>query len=229
VSNTGLDWLVAVVTVATLVCLIAFRIWDSRTYTEISIFMSRLSKDSPPKVLFQVVNKSKISLYLGEGQLLDEGGGRPIPIWDAKPGEVKPTFFKNYPIDVNILRRMLRDREYKSTASLKFVVRDGTGKRHEQSVIVRGIDDLREGLQVTAPDSPVPALVASAGASVPILFLDLAYLCTDTRCRSCSPTTGLLGGPLPRPNRIRLRPVEYRFPRRLSFSAIEYIETESYN
>jgi hypothetical protein len=72
--NTWQDWVVTIVTVATLGFLLFWRIRDSQTRLKMEVLRVDGPKTAEPLVVFNVVNKSKLAMLLDNPRLEDETG-----------------------------------------------------------------------------------------------------------------------------------------------------------
>jgi len=155
VSNTWIDLLVATVTVLTFVFLVVWRIRDSQTRTEtrVEVVTSPCEK---PKLVFQVVNRSKMTIHLnGQAHLIEEDEDRSLVSIDRAndTGLSQQGSFMTYVIQLALVRMKLHDQGYrnKTTAFLYFAVHDATGKLHELPVIVQNLNDSNTTTVVALP------------------------------------------------------------------------------
>lgn len=143
------------VAATTLTLIVVFRIRDSQTRTVIrfEVVKSPLER---PKLVFQVVNRSKMTIHLdGRVNLIDKNEMQALVRIDREndTGLTQQGSFKTYVIELARVRMKLHQRGYRdeTTASLYFAVYDGTGKVHELPVVVQNLKDSNNTTVISLP------------------------------------------------------------------------------
>jgi hypothetical protein len=157
VSNSWLDWGVAIVTVATLIFLLVWRIRDSQTRLKMEVFRVVGLETAQPVVVFNVINKSKFAVLLDNPRLLDEAEQQEVRSLDGSSGgnRVEPEHPMRYRVPLMELldTGAVGELQGDPPVLVKFVIEDGTRKRHAQAFVVKG---LGSGRNVTVSSPPLP-------------------------------------------------------------------------
>ena len=136
------------VSLATLTLTVFFRIWDSRTRISIAFWVDEKGPLTP--LVFRVLNRSKTAVLIenayleygdGEGQQ-QEFGRR----WSYEGAvQIQPNFPLVMEEPLSVIAEILVRAGHKGTCETKFVVLDGTGKRHEKPIVLRGLEEWSKG------------------------------------------------------------------------------------
>ena len=166
-SDPNSFWLAAVaaagtgVSLITLILTVLWRWWDSRSRVTITFVVGQRPDGASPTqddeglwINFAALNSSRTPLFPAEAYLQADDGRQLQPMYHTMPGWGAGVLQPGSPATYHY--SMARVAEFLSTegetsASLKFIVRDGAGERHEQGLTIRDIEAWAEGRQGREP------------------------------------------------------------------------------
>jgi hypothetical protein len=166
-ESAAWNWLQLIAAIGTLVSVITlalqigFRVWDSKTRTN-STFLAERERGRVPVLVLRVINRSKTSIYMPDEGAFETKDGKPlagVTLYRGHPGgppELKPALFANYFVEMPVLSKHLIQQGYTRTASLKFVVCDGTGHCHKQPMLIAGLEEWDKNSEGPDPIEPPP-------------------------------------------------------------------------
>lgn len=142
------EWSAAVATVLTLILVVAFRLWDSRTRMNIVFKVGEhpagASETQERWIHLDAVNNSRMPLFPADAYLETGNGQRLQPMQQAIPGwgadVLQPGSPATYSYSMSQVAEFLMKQGFKSKAEITFVVRDGTGRRHEKRLVVTDLE-----------------------------------------------------------------------------------------
>ena len=163
-TSSGLALIAAAGTIVSLITLVLTALWrwrDSRIRVTITFVVRERPDGASPTqgeglwIGFKALNSSRTPLYPAEAYLQANDGKRLQPMYQTMPGwgadVLQPGSPAMYYYSMGGMAEFVSSEGGRETASLTFVVCDGTGKRHEQGLMMRDIGRWVEGRQGREP------------------------------------------------------------------------------
>jgi hypothetical protein len=152
----------------TLTCIIGFRWWDSRTRLDITFWVDRTDSEEI-FLVFRVINNSKTRLYISRGYLeygddqnlrlgLSGGAGAfSVGTYQGRERyQLPPKLPLRFDTAMVPLAKRLFDDRCEDPIRMTFVTLDGSGKRHEKSLLLRGLEQWAEERSGPGPVELLP-------------------------------------------------------------------------
>ncbi len=143
-EGTTLQWFGILVSTTTLLLIIGFRWWDSRTRLEITfqvVYGPDRQGVNTMLLIFSVLNRSKWAVYISRGQLEPNDGALPFPFGDQTAStQLQPGLPENFREPLSVVASYLLNQGYSGTVPVRFVVWDGTREKHQKSILLQGVE-----------------------------------------------------------------------------------------